>query len=412
MRYTILFLFSILGLSKGQAQQGCTDPQAINFSMAATENDGSCQYAPTSYTPELVHELSDTLSEISGLAYFQGALWAHNDSGDEPVIYRIDSVSGTVVQRISIRNAQHVDWEDMATDDRYLYIGDFGNNSGSRRDLRCYRIEGMHLHPDSNTVQADIIDFVFSDQTDFDVNANQHNFDCEAFFVQNGNLHLFSKNWLDNRTRHYILPTSPGSHTAQLVDAFEAEGLITAADVASDGTVVLLGYAGLEVFMWLLFDHPQGAFFQGNKRRIELGSIGANSQAEAIVYTGLGHGFIGSERFQIIGPGIPARLMAFESNQWTDRLTSTREASFDSKGIKVFPSPTTDELHLQWDKSSSQFLALKVALYDEMGRLVKQLEWRPSQADLTIDMGDLPMGSYYLHLRSDAFSISKQVQKR
>ena len=76
---------------------------------------------------------------------------------------------------------------------------------------------------------------------------------------------------------------------SQLVDAFDAEGLITAADVALDGTVVLLGYAGLEVFMWLLFDHPQGAFFQGNKRRIELGSIGANSQAEAIVYTGFGH---------------------------------------------------------------------------------------------------------------------------
>jgi hypothetical protein len=37
-------------------------------------------------------------------------------------------------------NAKNTDWEALTNDGNNFYIGDFGNNDGSRRDLTIYKV--------------------------------------------------------------------------------------------------------------------------------------------------------------------------------------------------------------------------------------------------------------------------------
>lgn len=60
---------------------------------------------------------SHHIDEASGLAASRvhpGILYTHNDHGDGPHIYVIDSGTGHRVSTITINNAHNSDWEDIA----------------------------------------------------------------------------------------------------------------------------------------------------------------------------------------------------------------------------------------------------------------------------------------------------------
>ncbi|RZK44819.1 MAG: T9SS C-terminal target domain-containing protein, partial [Pedobacter sp.] len=91
--FIILILGCFAGIVHGQVP-GCTDPLSNNFNPLATVNDGSCTYNATSYTPPVkVDPINSTLVETSGLQWAGNSLWTFNDSGGEPAIYRIDTMS-------------------------------------------------------------------------------------------------------------------------------------------------------------------------------------------------------------------------------------------------------------------------------------------------------------------------------
>ncbi|WP_185282172.1 hypothetical protein [Hymenobacter sp. NBH84] len=185
MKQKILaFLLFLPGLGyHAAAQTGCTDARATNFAPSATSNDGSCRYPATTAALPIRAALPLEVHETSGLIYTNQQLWTLNDSGNEPVLYRLDPATGEVRQRVRISNFANVDWEDLTADDRYLYIGDFGNNAGNRRDLRVLRVPkaAIGTAPDI-TVSAEAIAFSYPQQTNFQPPVNQHNFDAEAFF--------------------------------------------------------------------------------------------------------------------------------------------------------------------------------------------------------------------------------------
>jgi hypothetical protein len=92
-------------------------------------NDGSCIYAPKSVRPKtIVHHLPDSVMETSGLIWWRGSYWTHNDSEGGNMVYRLDSLTGSIIQKIEVTNAGNFDWEDIDHDVDYIYIGDFGNN--------------------------------------------------------------------------------------------------------------------------------------------------------------------------------------------------------------------------------------------------------------------------------------------
>jgi hypothetical protein len=336
LRYLLLLSLLAMYTLPATAQSGCTDYQATNYNSAATVNDGSCSYLPTSTTLKNPKDLPTALNENSGLAYTDGKLWTFNDGGNTAKIYRISESNGSILQTVTLTNATNVDWEDITADANYLYIGDFGNNAnGNRTDLKIYRISKAAIgNATMVSITADVINFNYSDQDPTNLPPTGNNnteFDCEAFFIKDNLFHLFSKDWVGGNgyyTKHYTLPTIPGTYVAQLQAQFKVNGAITGADISTTNLneVVLIGYdvTNANLFMWLLFDYAGNNFFTGNKRQIGLSNVTNYGQIEGVTFTSDLTGYISSERFErtVIIFGIPfqitvpARLYSFSTADW------------------------------------------------------------------------------------------------
>jgi hypothetical protein len=267
---------------------GCSDPMAANYEPDAERNDGSCVYPITTHAPSFAFALPDEVHETSGLLFFDPRLWTFNDRGGAPVLYAIDSTRGTVMQRVRLANVRNHDWEDIAKDDTYLYVGDFGNNVGVRTNLAVYKVPLAALPNEGDgEVLAEIIRFKYPDQVSFQ-RSRTHNFDCEAMIAAGDFLYLFSKNRGDNRTNLYRIPKNPGNWIAELQGHFNSGGLVTGADYNEQyNEVILTGYMRVRKeylpFLWLLFDFEGHDFLEGNKRRIELADLKA-AQIEGVTY--------------------------------------------------------------------------------------------------------------------------------
>ncbi len=243
-----------------------------------------------------IAKLDAVLNETSGLIYTDDYIWTHNDGGDEPALYKVDTKNGKIVQKLLISNAKNVDWEDITQDEHHVYIGDFGNNYGMRKDLTIYKIKRSVLSEKKPTTKAEIITFIYPEQADFK-RSDIHNFDCEGFFSWKNELHLFTKNRGDGMTQHYTLPTSAGNHKAQLQMTFNTEGQITAADISPDGkTVILTGYTPGKLFMWIYNDYTGTQFFSGVYRRICMGKFVFRGQMEGLCFSGNNEGYISAEQ--------------------------------------------------------------------------------------------------------------------
>ena len=131
--------------------------------------------------PSLITNLAAEVDETSGLLLHNNELWTHNDSGGEAKLFSIDTTNGNVIRSVTILNSQNIDWEDLCKDETHAYIGDFGNNSGTRQNLRIYKISLADLeNPDTESIEPQIIDFTYNPDI---YNAifkkrNTTNFDC------------------------------------------------------------------------------------------------------------------------------------------------------------------------------------------------------------------------------------------
>lgn len=286
MKLTLLSLcislFSIL-----QAQtKGCKDKQANNYNPQAQINDGSCTYNKTFYTPgKVCTKLSDTILETSGLIHYNNLFWTLNDSDNPPIIYAFDSLNGHIIHQTYIYNASNTDWEDLSQDSLFIYIGEFGNNAGKRKDLKILKIKKSNINMSvfTDTVPFESIRFEMNDQTDFNP-PQDHNFDLEAFCIIGDSIHLFSKNRADRKSRHYMCSKDTGFYSLSPLQTFEVDGLITGASTDGKGIVILTGYNtnDLSCFIYLLWDHSNNTFNDGNKRRIDIGNFLNPGQNEAV----------------------------------------------------------------------------------------------------------------------------------
>jgi len=218
-------------------------------------------------------ELSDNLKGISGFISWNDNLWAHNDRDDRN-IYALNPSDGSITQHFTLDpafRARH-EWEDMAQDKDFIYIGDMGNNArGNRRDLHILRIgkEGIR-HGD---LKVDTIFYSYSDQVNFHpIFPNTTRFDCEAMLVSGNSIYLFTKQWIGGQTSVYSVPKSPGSHQAMLKSTNHVGGMITGATCYKDSNIVVLcGYTFfLQPFLLVLSDFRGNNFFSGSRLKIQL----------------------------------------------------------------------------------------------------------------------------------------------
>lgn len=195
--------------------------------------------------PSNITPINPILNEISGLAKVQGRYWGVNDSGGQAQLYGFNRRSFKLINTVSLNKAMNIDWEDLAQDERYLYVADLGNNYALRSTITIYKVAQSDLKTDQLTSQVDaqVINVRYLDKTSF-FPQKKHNFDSEALTAVGGQLWLFSKNRKDLKTKLYKIDKNKRNQSLSPVATFDVQGLITAADYNSKTSqLLLLGYS-------------------------------------------------------------------------------------------------------------------------------------------------------------------------
>lgn len=259
-------------------------------------------------------ELPQEVSETSGLLFLNDKVVTHNDSGGAALLYEIDTVSREITRTVTISNAINTDWEAITQDDTYIYIGDFGNNVGTRRDLTVYRILKSD-YSDNDTVAAEAILFSYEDQTDF-TNTGNSDWDAEAFFVLEDELIVLTKQWESLGTVAYALPKIPGTHIASRRDTLTSIGLVTDADYnTANGTLFILGYSSFLMPFARTYTVSDTNIFSEVFSTLSIDT--GLAQVEGVANDGAGSYLISSELFTRQSPNIVSlsRLFKLDLNK-------------------------------------------------------------------------------------------------
>ncbi len=260
---------------------------------------------------EEVSMLSNSIKETSGLLYFNGSLITHNDSGNDATLFELDDETGEILRSVELINAVNVDWEDIAQDENFIYIGDFGNNSGNRRDLAIYKI-GKQEYLSQNQVTASVMSFSYEDQLEFEPVSNS-DWDAEALFVLDDSLYILTKQWQSLGTTLYRLPKNGENVTAEKVEEYNVNGLVTGAVYNKElNQLVVIGYSPFLLPFIEIIDQLSAAppfFINTNRTELEIVPL----QVESIATDGQRY-FFTSEEFinATFGINSLARLFFFE----------------------------------------------------------------------------------------------------
>jgi len=342
-------------------------------------------------------DLPTILSESSGAIFFNDRLISHNDSGNENKLYELDTISGLVTRTVTVTNATNIDWEDIAQDDSSIYIGDIGNNSGNRTDLKIYKLNKSD-YLNSTNITAEIINFSYADQIDFTANPNETEWDAEALIsFDANNLILFTKNWVDGVTKAYSIPKNSGTYTVNSSSTPLAEaGLITGATYnPSTEKVYLVGYNSiLQPLVWVSENFTNNDIFSGTNTKTLLTSLGFE-QVEAITHIGANRYFITSESFNLQGFSDTGKLISFTTN---DILLSIIDQ--DISVVNLYPNPVKDELFIEGLEFTS------VEIYDAKSTLVYRGD------NQKLNLSKLNKGFYLVKINlKDHTSIVKKIIK-
>ena len=218
--------------------------------------------------------LSDSLRETSGLTFFKDQLYTINDGGNPNMIYEIDKNSGKILKKIQT-NFPNKDWEAITNDGENLYIGDFGNNAGNRRDLTIYSID--------NQQEINVIKFSYQNQKDFSVNYLNHDFDAEAMVFINNKIHLFTKEWSAKKVSHYIInPKSSENQSVTKLENFNTGFVVTDA-AYYENKLYVIGYTKkAKTYLMIFEQNDEGLFFSNPTKKYRLGSALTVGQIEGI----------------------------------------------------------------------------------------------------------------------------------
>lgn len=196
---------------------------------------------------ETIAVLQDpALEESSGVARHlrqDDLLWTHNDSGDAPRLFAIDT-EGRTVGVFPVEGASAIDWEDMASavvkDQPLLFLGDIGDNEAVRPMYMIYVVREPDMPAESQAAGRLLVDqelrFIYED--------GSHN--CEALAVDSatGMIYLITKEKSGVAGVYELSPAfkGPDPSVARRIAALDVPKVV-AMDISSDGTkAVVLTY--------------------------------------------------------------------------------------------------------------------------------------------------------------------------
>lgn len=235
--------------------------------------------------PQQLFGLPKPLKEVSGITLSKNSFWAIADSGNKNLVFQVTD-EGKIEKELLLSDATNIDWEDLTSDAQgNLYIGDFGNNDNTRKDLCIYAISKDSLEK-SETKAVAKINFSYPEQKDFPPVKTEMKFDAEAFIVYQNHFYIFTKNRsknFDGTTLLYRVPMQAGNHQATLIGSFITDkkynsGVITGAAISPDQQrIAILSHQKV----WVFEAFKDDAFFSGKITEVALNH---HSQKEAITF--------------------------------------------------------------------------------------------------------------------------------
>ena len=169
------------------------------------------------------------IRESSGIVtsrQFEGVYWTLNDSGNPATLYAT-KLNGELIQEIAIQGSGNFDWEALGIDDKnQLWIGEIGNNSRLRFDLKVVVI--AEPNPFTET-EAEVI-------ASYPYRYPNENVDAEGLFIVEDIPYIVSKE--RERAVLYRFPTLQADTKQVLVRVgeFAEAKFVTGAGVSEDGT--------------------------------------------------------------------------------------------------------------------------------------------------------------------------------
>lgn len=247
---------------------------------------------------EETYALSEKLNEISGLEFLNDStLIAMNDGGNKSEIYLLN-LEGEILRTIDILDTKNRDWEDIARDDEYVYIGDIGNNRNEREKLSIVKVKISDILT-RDEVTAEKIKFHYAEQTRYPPSADSMYFDAEGMTVCNDSIWIFTKDRskpFQGMSHVYKIPTTPGKYEISAsqklhigTDGWWTDG-ITAADFKGD-QLYLLTYN-----RYLVYNYKEGKLEKTGEYKFS-----GITQRESIVVLNEDVIFVADERNPIVG---------------------------------------------------------------------------------------------------------------
>lgn len=190
-------------------------------------------------------KMPQVVNESSGLVRSakDSTFWTLNDGGGKAEIYEINK-KGKLLNTLPIPNTKNQDWEEITRDEKgHIFIGDFGNNENTRKDLVIYKF--LENQPD----KLEKIKFHYADQKIFPPYKKNQNFDCEAFFALGDSLYLFSKNRGGKSVKLYAMPSRAGDYAIIPQDKILLKTMVTGAAISPNNKIfALLTYGKVFLF--------------------------------------------------------------------------------------------------------------------------------------------------------------------
>lgn len=197
--------------------------------------------------------------ECSGLQWFDGAWWTHNDSGSVPCVYRSTTIDFADAEALRVPNATAIDWEELAILNGNLLICDTGGNRRNRTDLKLYEVKYLAGDDGGKLETVASYRIAYPD--------GKH--DCEAVFSAGNKLHMIIKNrgeGAHNVYRFDELSTSE-VNTPKKIGAFNMDVREQATAADYDGqTLAVLTYTHVYTTQLdKLFDKPDSMVIEAKQ---------------------------------------------------------------------------------------------------------------------------------------------------
>ena len=222
---------------------------SIGLYTATTASADVIDTPPWQPTGKYTHPDIRESSGIVASRQFEAVYWTLNDSGNPASLYAT-KLNGELIQEIAVKGSGNFDWEALGIDDKnQLWIGEIGNNSRLRFDLKVVVV----AEPDPFTeTEAEVI-------ASYPYRYPNENVDAEGLFIVEGIPYIVSK----ERARAVLyrfpsLQVSDTKQTLERVGEFAGAKFVTGAGVSEDGMrLAVCTYDALWVYHGTVSDLTQ-----------------------------------------------------------------------------------------------------------------------------------------------------------